>query len=199
MVRAADRGLRAARGSPARRAAARRSSARQDILDVWFDSGSSHEAVLAVHPELRWPADLYLEGTDQYRGWFQSSMLVALGTRGRAPYDQVVTHGMVVTDEGKKMSKSLGNDVPPEDGDRGRAARRSCGSGSPAWTSARRSASARRSSRGCRGLPQAAQHAAHPRGEPLRLRPGHRHGAAARDGRGRSLRDGPVRRVGGRR
>jgi len=85
-----------------------------DILDVWFDSGSSHEAVLAVHPELRWPADLYLEGTDQYRGWFQSSMLVALGTRGRAPYRQVVTHGMVVTETGKKMSKSLGNDVPPE-------------------------------------------------------------------------------------
>jgi isoleucyl-tRNA synthetase len=87
----------------------------QDILDVWFDSGSSHEAVLAVHPELRWPADLYLEGTDQYRGWFQSSMLVALGTRGRAPYDRVLAHGMVVTEEGKKMSKSLGNDVPPED------------------------------------------------------------------------------------
>jgi len=87
----------------------------RDILDVWFDSGSSHEAVLAVHPELRWPADLYLEGNDQYRGWFQSSMLVGLGTRGRAPYHQVVTHGMVVTEAGKKMSKSLGNDVPPED------------------------------------------------------------------------------------
>jgi isoleucyl-tRNA synthetase len=87
----------------------------KDILDVWFDSGSSHEAVLAVHPELRWPADLYLEGTDQYRGWFQSSMLVALGTRDGAPYRQVVTHGMVVTEEGKKMSKSLGNDIPVED------------------------------------------------------------------------------------
>jgi isoleucyl-tRNA synthetase len=86
----------------------------RDILDVWFDSGSSHEAVLAVHPELRWPADVYLEGNDQYRGWFQSSMLVGLGTRRRAPYRQVVIHGMVVTDEGKKMSKSLGNDIPPE-------------------------------------------------------------------------------------
>ncbi|MEW5983987.1 MAG: isoleucine--tRNA ligase [Acidobacteriota bacterium] len=84
-----------------------------DILDVWFDSGSSHEAVLSVHPELRWPADLYLEGSDQYRGWFQSSMLVALGTRGRAPYEGVLTHGMVVTEDGKKMSKSLGNDIPP--------------------------------------------------------------------------------------
>jgi isoleucyl-tRNA synthetase len=87
----------------------------KDILDVWFDSGSSHEAVLAVHPELRWPADLYLEGNDQYRGWFQSSMLVGLGTRGRAPYHQVVTHGMVVDQDGRKMSKSLGNDVPVED------------------------------------------------------------------------------------
>ncbi len=86
----------------------------RDILDVWFDSGSSHEAVLAVHPELRWPADVYLEGNDQYRGWFQSSMLVGLGTRRHAPYRQVVTHGMVVTEEGKKMSKSLGNDIPPE-------------------------------------------------------------------------------------
>jgi isoleucyl-tRNA synthetase len=86
----------------------------QDILDVWFDAGSSHEAVLAVRPELRWPADLYLEGTDQYRGWFQSSMLVGLGTRDHAPYRQVVTHGFVVTEDGKKMSKSLGNDVPPE-------------------------------------------------------------------------------------
>jgi isoleucyl-tRNA synthetase len=86
----------------------------QDILDVWFDSGSSHEAVLAVHPELRWPADLYLEGTDQYRGWFQSSLLVGLGTRDHAPYRQILTHGMVVTDEGRKMSKSLGNDIPPE-------------------------------------------------------------------------------------
>jgi isoleucyl-tRNA synthetase len=63
---------------------------------------------------LRWPADLYLEGTDQYRGWFQSSMLVGLGTRGRAPYHQIVTHGFVVTDAGTKMSKSVGNDVPPE-------------------------------------------------------------------------------------
>jgi len=87
----------------------------KDILDVWFDSGSSHEAVLAVHPELRWPADLYLEGTDQYRGWFQSSMLVGLGTRGRGPYHQVVAHGMVVTEAGKKMSKSLGNEVLAED------------------------------------------------------------------------------------
>jgi len=85
-----------------------------DILDVWFDSGSSHECVLGVHPALRWPADMYLEGSDQYRGWFHSSLLVGLGTRGAAPYRHVVTHGFVVTEAGKKMSKSLGNDVPPE-------------------------------------------------------------------------------------
>ncbi len=86
----------------------------RDILDVWFDSGSSHEAVLARRPELTWPADLYLEGTDQYRGWFQSSLLVGLGTRDRAPYRAVLTHGFVVNEQGHKMSKSLGNDVAPQ-------------------------------------------------------------------------------------
>lgn len=86
----------------------------RDILDVWFDSGSSHEAVLARRPELTWPADLYLEGTDQYRGWFQSSLLVGLGTRDKAPYRAVLTHGFVVNEQGHKMSKSLGNDVPPQ-------------------------------------------------------------------------------------
>jgi isoleucyl-tRNA synthetase len=87
----------------------------RDILDVWFDSGCSHEAVLATRPELTWPADLYLEGTDQYRGWFQSSMLVALGTRDRAPYRGVLTHGFVVDEQGRKMSKSLGNTILPQD------------------------------------------------------------------------------------
>ena len=86
----------------------------RDILDVWFDSGSSHEAVLAKRPELRWPADLYLEGTDQYRGWFQSSLLVGVGTRGKAPYKGVLTHGFVVDLHGRKMSKSLGNVVSPQ-------------------------------------------------------------------------------------
>jgi isoleucyl-tRNA synthetase len=86
----------------------------RDILDVWFDSGTSHEAVLAVRPALQWPADMYLEGGDQYRGWFQSSLLVALGTRGRAPYKSVITHGMVVDEEGRKMSKSRGNNVVPQ-------------------------------------------------------------------------------------
>jgi isoleucyl-tRNA synthetase len=86
----------------------------RDILDVWFDSGSSHEAVLAQRPELQWPASLYLEGTDQYRGWFQSSLLVGVGTRGRAPYDAVLTHGFVVDNHGRKMSKSLGNVIAPQ-------------------------------------------------------------------------------------
>ena len=86
-----------------------------NILDVWFDSGSSNLAVLSHNPELTWPADVYLEGSDQHRGWFQSSLLVGLGTRGRPPYEQVVTNGFVVDDKGKKMSKSLGNSMEPGD------------------------------------------------------------------------------------
>jgi isoleucyl-tRNA synthetase len=86
-----------------------------NILDVWFDSGSSHEAVLSVRPELTWPADVYLEGTDQHRGWFQSSLLVGLGTRGRAPFREVITNGFVVAEDGRKMSKSLGNSIEPQD------------------------------------------------------------------------------------
>jgi isoleucyl-tRNA synthetase len=86
-----------------------------NILDVWFDSGSSHEAVLPFWPELRWPADMYLEGSDQHRGWFHSSLLIGIGTRGRAPFNQVLTHGFVVDEGGRKMSKSLGNTVVPQD------------------------------------------------------------------------------------
>ena len=86
-----------------------------NILDVWFDSGSSNLAVLSHNPELTWPADVYLEGSDQHRGWFQSSLLVGLGTRGRPPFKQVVTNGFVVDDKGKKMSKSLGNSMEPGD------------------------------------------------------------------------------------
>lgn len=86
-----------------------------DILDVWFDSGVSHAAVLEHRPELRAPADLYLEGSDQHRGWFQSSLLTAVGTRGRAPYAGVLTHGYVVDGQGKKMSKSVGNVIAPQE------------------------------------------------------------------------------------
>ena len=83
----------------------------KDILDVWFDSGSSHAAVLARRAGLRWPADVYLEGSDQHRGWFHSSLLIGVATRGRAPYEQVITHGFTVDGQGRKISKSMGNDV----------------------------------------------------------------------------------------
>lgn len=86
-----------------------------DILDVWFDSGVSHAAVLEERKELKWPADMYLEGSDQHRGWFQSSLLESVATRGRAPYNTVLTHGFVVDAEGKKMSKSLGNVISPQE------------------------------------------------------------------------------------
>ena len=86
-----------------------------DIVDVWFESGSTHATVLEQRPELKWPATLYLEGSDQHRGWFHSSLLESCGTRGRAPYDAVLTHGFVVDAEGRKMSKSLGNVISPLD------------------------------------------------------------------------------------
>jgi isoleucyl-tRNA synthetase len=87
----------------------------RDILDVWFDSGSSHEAVLPHYAGLSWPSDMYLEGSDQHRGWFQSSLLVALATRGRPPYREVLTHGFLIDLEGRKMSKSVGNVIAPQD------------------------------------------------------------------------------------
>jgi isoleucyl-tRNA synthetase len=86
-----------------------------DILDVWFDSGCSHAAVLEKHGQLGWPADMYLEGSDQHRGWFHSSLLEGVGTRGRPPYRAVLTHGFVVDGAGRKMSKSIGNTVAPND------------------------------------------------------------------------------------
>ncbi len=90
-------------------------SKEMDILDVWFDSGVSHAAVVAADERLSWPADLYLEGSDQHRGWFQSSLLASVGTRGSAPYQAVLTHGFVVDGSGKKMSKSLGNVMAPQE------------------------------------------------------------------------------------
>lgn len=85
----------------------------KDILDVWFESGVSHEAVLKTRDELAWPADLYLEGSDQHRGWFQSSLLTSVGLEDKAPYKQVLTHGFLVDGVGRKMSKSLGNVIDP--------------------------------------------------------------------------------------
>jgi isoleucyl-tRNA synthetase len=86
-----------------------------DIIDVWFDSGATHAFVLEERADLRWPASLYLEGSDQHRGWFHSSLLESCGTRGTAPYEAVLTHGFVMDGEGRKMSKSLGNVVSPQD------------------------------------------------------------------------------------
>jgi isoleucyl-tRNA synthetase len=86
-----------------------------DIMDVWFDSGTSHAGVLRTRPELKWPADMYLEGSDQHRGWFQTSLLTSVGMHGRAPYEQVLTHGFIMDGEGRKMSKSLGNVVSPQE------------------------------------------------------------------------------------
>ncbi len=86
-----------------------------DVVEVWFDSGSTHAYVLEARPELKWPADLYLEGSDQHRGWFHTSLLESAGTRGRAPFETVLTHGFVLDEKGLKMSKSLGNTVVPAD------------------------------------------------------------------------------------
>lgn len=86
-----------------------------DIMDVWFDSGSSHRGVLSIRPNLQYPADLYLEGSDQHRGWFNSSLCTAIATNGTAPYKAVLTHGFFVDEQGRKMSKSLGNGIEPQE------------------------------------------------------------------------------------
>ena len=87
----------------------------EDIIDVWFDSGVSHQAVLTRTKELKFPASLYLEGSDQHRGWFQTALLTSIPLTGKAPYEQVLTHGFVMDGEGKKMSKSRGNVITPEE------------------------------------------------------------------------------------
>src|SRR5699024_6257347 len=85
-----------------------------DIMDVWFDSGSTHRGVLETRPELSYPADIYIEGSDQYRGWFNSSITTSVATRGISPYKMLLSHGFVMDGEGKKMSKSLGNVIVPD-------------------------------------------------------------------------------------
>lgn len=87
----------------------------KDIMDVWFDSGCSHAAVLKKRDELHWPAELYLEGTDQHRGWFQTSLLTSVAAFGKAPYKTVLTHGFIVDEKGRKMSKSVGNVIAPQE------------------------------------------------------------------------------------
>ena len=86
-----------------------------DIIDVWFDSGVSHQAVLKKRKDLEFPCALYLEGSDQHRGWFQSSLIPSMCIDGIPPFKSVLTHGHVVDGEGRKMSKSLGNVIPPQD------------------------------------------------------------------------------------
>lgn len=86
-----------------------------DVLDVWFDSGSTHRAVLETRPELTWPSDLYFEGSDQHRGWFNSSLMIGIATKGASPFRSVVTHGFVLDGDGRKMSKSEGNTILPKD------------------------------------------------------------------------------------
>ena len=86
-----------------------------DIVEVWFDSGSTHSFVLEKRKDLKWPADMYLEGSDQHRGWFHSSLLESCGTRGRAPFESILSHGFVVDGKGLKMSKSTGNVISPDE------------------------------------------------------------------------------------
>jgi len=90
-------------------------SAEQDILDVWFDSGVSHKAVLGKNPDLPWPSELYLEGSDQHRGWFHTSLLTSIILEGKAPYKSVITHGFTLDGQGRKMAKSMGNVIPPSE------------------------------------------------------------------------------------
>ena len=114
LVRTHRRGIDAGRARRARKCGGTEFSKENDILDVWFDSGSSHLAVLGHDPELPWPADMYLEGGDQYRGWFHSSLLVGVGLKGSAPYRECATNGWTLDGEGRAMSKSLGNVIEPE-------------------------------------------------------------------------------------
>lgn len=86
-----------------------------DIMDVWFDSGSSHQGVLVERPELDYPADMYLEGSDQYRGWFNSSLITSVAVSGHAPYKSILSQGFTLDHEGHKMSKSLGNTIAPSE------------------------------------------------------------------------------------
>jgi isoleucyl-tRNA synthetase len=102
-------------GMKCQKCGAQEFSKKDDILDVWFDSSVSQRAVLESHPDLSWPCDLYLEATDQHRGWFQVSLLTAVGTRQKAPYRQVLTHGLILDENSKKMSKSLGNVIQPQE------------------------------------------------------------------------------------
>ena len=129
-----------------------------DILDVWFDSGSTHTFTLEDRPDLKWPADVYLEGSDQHRGWFHSSLLESCGTRGRAPYDTVVTHGFTMDEDGRKMSKSLGNTVVPAGRDQAVRRRHPAAVGGHDGLLGGPAARQERAADQCRCLPQGPQH-----------------------------------------
>ena len=167
-----------------------------NILDVWFDSGASHEAVLGTNTALSWPADVYLEGSDQYRGWFQSSLLVGLGRASAAPYRAGrPPHGCTARRRRTEaMSKSHGNAVEPQEVIKQHGAEIIRLWAAIGRLPGRRPLHARTIlGAGGRGLSQAAQHAALPRVEPLRLRSGTRHGAARPHAGGRPLRARPLR------
>ena len=103
------------RASPARHCGGKHFTKETDTLDGWFDSGSTHNASMELDSPGRWPAEMYLEGGDQFRGWFQSSLLIGVATKGKAPYKECLCHGWTVDGEGKAMHKSLGNGVDPAD------------------------------------------------------------------------------------
>lgn len=98
-------------------------------MDVWFDSGSSWNGVVVNRPELTYPADLYLEGSDQYRGWFNSSLITSVANHGVAPYKQILSQGFALDGKGEKMSKSLGNTIAPSDVEKNNSVLKSCVSG----------------------------------------------------------------------
>ena len=164
----------------------------RDILDVWFDSGSSHEAVLPRYADLTWPSDMYLEGSDQHRGWFQSSLLVALATRGRPPFREVLTHGFLIDLEGRKMSKSVGNVISPQD-----VIKESGAEILRLWVAASDYSEELRVSkeiltRVVDTYRKLRNTSPHPRGEPVRLRSGRGHAADREARRGGPLRPRPL-------
>ena len=166
----------------------------QDILDVWFDSGSSHEAVLPRYDRLTWPSDMYLEGSDQHRGWFQSSLLVALATRGRPPVPAGADARVPHRPRRPQDVEVGGQHHRPPGSDQGERRRDHPPVGGD--DRVHRGAPRQQGDPDARGglLPQAAEHVPHPGGQSLRLRPGHRHGAGGADGRSGPLRAGPLRR-----
>jgi hypothetical protein len=172
----------------------------RDTLDVWFDSGSTHITVLrgSHQAQSHFPADMYLEGSDQHRGWFHSSLLTASMTDGRAPYKALLTHGFVIDGEGRKMSKSMGNVIAAAKDLRHPGRRDSAAVGRlhrlfGRAVAVRRDPQARR-----RELPAHSQYAALPAGQRGRLQSVARRGAGRSDARDRPLRDGPCRAVAGR-